>query len=310
MRLIDLTRQSMGWNNPFQTRTMNQITTLGIHHSATTNGSQMIFENHWRNLGWRNGGYHEIVLLNGDVEICYVPTVVVNGVGDHNTISYHIAVVGNFRPGGEQPSDIQMISLRERIQFNLARFNLPIERVWGHHEFPNTPRFNHSTNSCPGQNMNHLRNSLRTPKTVTPPISTLPPVTSDENIFIVKHPTGGFMTAADAANTRNQRTTVQPGTYHVFRRANGMINVTRTPGVPGSWINPTTQKNTTVTPTDILVDSTVRVNDTARRWATGENIPAWVRGRTYHVKQLRNNSRELLLSDVTSWIHRDDVTLV
>ena len=301
MRLIDLTRQSMGWDNPFQTRTMNQITTIGIHHSATDIGSQMIFENHWRNLGWRNGGYHEIILRNGDVEICYVPTIVTNGVGGHNTNSFHIAAVGN-----SNFTEAQERSLIERIRFNMNRFQIPIERVLGHNEFPNTPQFNHRANICPGRNMNTLRSHLRLPSHEAP---SLPPnhTPNTGDTFIITQATGGFFTAADALAGRNQRTTVQPGNYHVFNRFQGMINVTTRQGIPGSWINPAGQGTF---PENIRVGSRVRVNDSAQHWATGQAIPSWVRGRVYIVQQIRNNNDELLLADILSWIRRRDVTLV
>lgn len=50
--------------------------------------------------------------------------------------------------------------------------------------------------------------------------------------------TPGFMTADDARINRNPRTIVNPGTYYIFNRSQGMINVTRIKGKPGSWINP------------------------------------------------------------------------
>jgi len=229
MNLIDLTRQSMNWDNPFRTRQTNQIRRIGVHHSATDVGGQFIFENHWRSLGWRNGGYHEIILLNGDVEICYVPTTVVNGVGDHNMDSYHICVVGNFRPNGTQPSAAQMRSLLERIRVNTERFNISVDRVLGHNEFANTLNFNHSPNSCPGQNMNALRNQLRSPSTTA-------------NKFTVTERIGGFFTAADARSNQNRRTWIEPGEYFVFTEhgtgAARMINVSRLADTPGSWINP------------------------------------------------------------------------
>lgn len=48
----------------------------------------------------------------------------------------------------------------------------------------------------------------------------------------------GYSTAADAAARRNKRTTVTAGSYHVFNRSNGMVNVTARAGSPGTWINP------------------------------------------------------------------------
>jgi len=62
--------------------------------------------------------------------------------------------------------------------------------------------------------------------------------------------------------------------------------------------------------TAIQVGSRVRVNQNAQTWATGQVIPAWVRGRVYTVQQIRNNGNELLLASVISWIRRRDVTLV
>jgi LysM domain/N-acetylmuramoyl-L-alanine amidase len=153
-RIIDLTRQSMGWNNPWEQRPVSAIDSMGIHHSATATGSQMVFENSWRQRGWRNGGYSEIILRNGDVEICYVPEVVTNGVAGHNRRTYNICVVGSgsFTPEQER-------ALEDRIRFNRSRFNIPIERVLGHHEFPN------QATSCPGRNMTTLRNRLNQPST-------------------------------------------------------------------------------------------------------------------------------------------------
>ena len=66
----------------------------------------------------------------------------------------------------------------------------------------------------------------------------------------------------------------------------------------------------TVVDNTIRVGSRVRVNNNAQSWATGQRIPSWVRGQTYTVQQMRNNNNELLLSNVISWIRRNDVTLV
>ena len=287
MKLIDLTRQSMGWNTPFQTRTTNQIRTIGIHHSATHVGSQLVFENHWRNLGWRNGGYHEIVLLNGDVEICYEPTVVTNGVGDHNTGTYHICVVGNFRPNGSQPSAVQMRSLLERIKFNMSRFTIPVERILGHHEFANTSRFNHRSNICPGMVMGTIRNQLSMPSvaTPTPPREAMHTVRAGDTL---------------SAIAQRHRTTVAE-----LQRLNNIQNVNLIRVGQVLRLPTTTQANNAIS-----VGSRVRVNHTARHWSTGQGIPSWVRGQVYTVQQIRNNNNELLLTGILSWIRRSDVTLV
>lgn len=62
--------------------------------------------------------------------------------------------------------------------------------------------------------------------------------------YLLTRNTPGYYTAADALAGRDQRVSVLAGEYTIFNIANGMINITKTKGVPGSWINP----GTTVTP--------------------------------------------------------------
>jgi len=63
-------------------------------------------------------------------------------------------------------------------------------------------------------------------------------------------------------------------------------------------------------PTTIGVGSVVRINDSARTWATGQPLPSWVRGQTFSVRRLGNYDSELLLDYINSWIRVEDVTLV
>jgi len=360
MRIIDRTGQSLG-RTIARTRSINDIRRIAIHHSATTSGTTAIFENFWRtqaSMGAPNaiGGYHEVILLNGDLEINYFPTQISHGVGGHNGDTYNICVVGDFTRS--QLGGVQLQVLLDRIRFNVNRFpNVNFDRVLGHREFPNQ-----STN-CPPFNMSNIRNQARA--TDQRPPTPDPPNLNNNETFIVTQATDGFNTAADAANNRNRRTTVQPGTYHVFNRSQGMINVTRTRGVPGSWINPAgqgtasdnisthivrsgetlsgiaqlhrttvaelqrlnnisnvnlirvgqvlrlpTASNNTTTSNTIRVGSRVRVNSNARTWATGQNIPSWVRGQIYTVQQLRNSNQEALLAGIISWIRVSDVTVL
>jgi len=69
----------------------------------------------------------------------------------------------------------------------------------------------------------------------------------------------GYKTSTDAKNRKKKATTVKPGTYYVFNKSNGMINVTSKAGVPGSWINPTDNKKKTSNSTTTY---TVKKGDT------------------------------------------------
>jgi hypothetical protein len=58
------------------------------------------------------------------------------------------------------------------------------------------------------------------------------------SVFALGHETAGYVNAGDAAAQRNSNSRVPAGTYAVFNRAQGMVNITRVAGQPGWWINP------------------------------------------------------------------------
>lgn len=58
--------------------------------------------------------------------------------------------------------------------------------------------------------------------------------------------------------------------------------------------------------------SKVKIKSGAKKYATGENIPNGVKGRTYTVHQnprTRNGKKEVLLSEIMSWAYESDLTL-
>ena len=59
---------------------------------------------------------------------------------------------------------------------------------------------------------------------------------------------------------------------------------------------------------DITTGYTVKVNYSAKRWASGQIIPNWVKGRMYPVVQ--TNGDKLLLGGIMSWIKRSDVEIL
>lgn len=58
----------------------------------------------------------------------------------------------------------------------------------------------------------------------------------------------------------------------------------------------------------ISTDYTVKVNYNARRWASGQAIPNWVKGRMYPVVQ--TDGDKVLLGGIMSWINRVDVEIL
>lgn len=59
---------------------------------------------------------------------------------------------------------------------------------------------------------------------------------------------------------------------------------------------------------DITVGNTVKVNFSSSRWASGEGIPSWVKGKSYSVAQVSGN--KVLLSGIMSWINKSDVEII
>lgn len=56
--------------------------------------------------------------------------------------------------------------------------------------------------------------------------------------YILKNRTNVYDTSVDASNSVNSTTTYDKGTYYVYKTYNGMINISRTRGRAGAWINP------------------------------------------------------------------------
>jgi len=132
-------------------RNVNSIKNIARHHSATTDGDWTTFWKYWNGTkGWGTGGYHEIILRDGTVQLCYDPEEITNGVANHNSTTYHITVVGNG-----SFTDAQERAWEERCLYNLERFELSTDDVKGHREF------NGANTACPGIDMNMVRNRLK-----------------------------------------------------------------------------------------------------------------------------------------------------
>jgi len=136
-------------------RKISTITHIARHHSATTSGDYFAFwNNRWKGLGWTKGGYNEIILRDGTVQICYSAEHPTNGIKDHNISTYHICLVGNG-----SFTEAQEKAFKERFEFNSKRFNLSVDKLLGHNEFKG------AKTSCPAINMNKVRESLKNPAT-------------------------------------------------------------------------------------------------------------------------------------------------
>lgn len=154
VKIIDKRNKAMGGSSK---RSTSQIKNIAIHYSASTSGNTALFENFWKGThGWNTGGYHEVVLLDGRVELNYDPNVISNGVGGQNTRMYNICYVGLGKPNSKQ-----LKTLRERVNYNRKRFGISVGNVKGHREYQG------QSTSCPALDMNAFRKSLSNTSTKT-----------------------------------------------------------------------------------------------------------------------------------------------
>lgn len=147
-RLLDVRNQMPGGNTK---RNINQIKKIARHHSGTPTGSAEAFARyHTQTLGWSTSGYHEVILPDGRVQLCYSPNVVTNGVRGHNDTTYHICLVGNGNFTAAQEE-----AFKERAEVAMQLFNLKVTDVLGHREFSG------ANTQCPGIDMNVVRRNLQ-----------------------------------------------------------------------------------------------------------------------------------------------------
>lgn len=147
-RLLDVRNQMPGGNTK---RNINQIKKIARHHSGTPTGSAETFARyHTQTLGWSTSGYHEVILPDGRVQLCYSPNVVTNGVRGHNNEAYHICIVGNGNF-----TEAQEKAFNERVEVAMQLFNLKVSDVLGHREFSG------QNTQCPGIDMNLVRRNLQ-----------------------------------------------------------------------------------------------------------------------------------------------------
>lgn len=96
-------------------------------------------------------------------------------------------------------------------------------------------------------------------------------VKNNDGTYSLNVKTYGYINANDAKNQRNSRNVRQPGKYFIFREYNGMINISKTKGSAGSWINPQTKGE--VTPTIPQTNNEKKVTETNTNKAISSRAP-------------------------------------
>ncbi|UCZ54159.1 N-acetylmuramoyl-L-alanine amidase [Bacillus shivajii] len=134
----------------YDTHSIEQISMITVHHSATSTGNAASFANyHVNHHGWPGIGYHFVILRNGEIEWAQSIGTTSYHTGGRNTGNIGICLVGSG-----QFTSVQMSRLKDLIIELRKDVNVPIHRVLGHSEHPN------QSTACPGFNVAKLREEL------------------------------------------------------------------------------------------------------------------------------------------------------
>lgn len=151
-QLVDV-RGQVKRNGSFASRSWSQITGIARHHSATTSGDAFSFANyHVDTLGWPSVGYHFVITRDGAIQWANSVDRISYHVGNNNTPLIGICLVGSgsFTAAQEQSYFDLVTALRSTTGINVSIANLR-----GHNEYPG-----HTSNACPGINMDTVRAAI------------------------------------------------------------------------------------------------------------------------------------------------------
>lgn len=140
----------------YHQRTLDAITHIVVHHSATASGTPEAFARHHVNMvGWPGIGYHYVIGGDGQIYKCQPATIVSYHSGMGNQKSIGICLVGNMDV--QRPTPEQQAALRWLLQELMGAYSIPTRRVIGHREVSG------ARTNCPGKNLdlNGLRKTLR-----------------------------------------------------------------------------------------------------------------------------------------------------
>lgn len=135
-------------------RTTEQIRRIAVHHSAIEGGSPESYARyHVQTLGWRSIGYH--MVIEGDQVLqtnSLLSFTYHTSSNNFDTVSVSVSADLSKRP----LSDVERNNLYAVILTYMDIFDIPVESVLGHNEFPG------QNTACPSTDMARIRDDVKT----------------------------------------------------------------------------------------------------------------------------------------------------
>lgn len=118
---------------------MRNIKYIVLHCTGTTPETTLdSIKHHWRHvLGWKNYGYHYIILKDGQVVNLTPEVQLANGVKGYNKNSIHVSYVGGMTPRGNY-TDTRNLMQKSSLDIILRQLTkkYPNAELLGHRDFP------------------------------------------------------------------------------------------------------------------------------------------------------------------------------
>ena len=136
-KIIDRRSKALGYPGRTKAagnrRSVSGITDIGVHYTATTNGTIAGHENFWRNnRGWGLGGYTYWIDRAGNIYQNYDHAVRTNGVAGHNTRTLNFSVEASHKSNYTQS---QLAARTHLILWLMQELSVSASNVLQHKEF-------------------------------------------------------------------------------------------------------------------------------------------------------------------------------
>lgn len=122
----------------FETRPMNQIGLIIVHHTAIAPniGADRVAEHRVDKQGWPGIGYHYFITNDGRIQQTNDLTAAATHAGSYNSASIGVCFAGDFTQVGPTPAQIEAGA--QLMAWLLRQFNLDVTDVKGYKELVNT----------------------------------------------------------------------------------------------------------------------------------------------------------------------------
>lgn len=278
----------------FPVKKLTDKTTIAIHHSLTRRGlggsnAESYAKFHVDTNGWPSIGYSYVIEPDGTIKFCNDIELRTYHVGNHNDYAVGICLTGDFRY--ENPTPEQEESLRNLVAA-LQKTYPHLKYIKGHSEFSG-----YEWKACPVFDYKAVL-AKKTSASKPPAAGKLP------NVYTIQEGDTFWSIAKGLEGvTVDDLIKANPGVDPTKLRIGQTINLTTSKAAEAAKPKEAAPKPVQ---SGFSVGQKVTIKTSASKYATGETIPASIKGKTYTIQQVKSD--RVLLKEIVSWVKTGDVS--